>query len=374
MNKNDNDNGTTTNTNNNQITIIVSQSLPTLISMISYTILICFYAQVTYMASGKQRSNFYNITIPWIQNKLAQYIFIIYACIIFCNSVVPILSNQLMDVLIWIIILIFHLCLLISMSYFGVTLIYILDSNVSGGLGLRLIGMCVVCVISFVLRSFIDALELYKVLLLEGQQPQQHGGELNDVIILLPQFSLHYFNKMWNSSFGRDVMGYIMLEWVPAIIVLAMMHKSPSKQSTNHINNLDVSNTNSYVAGRNLPRNYTSHDDSLGGGAGVIMEGANEFSVVYEQQPTTFDIKGKTGGVGGGVTRSFSANGGVPGGHKQQQQPSNQRAFPSSFGMKRIGSGLGGSSGSGRGDESTALLGDRDKHHSYSGMSSQGDV
>ena len=212
-----------------------------------------------------------------------------------------------------------------------------MTGGVGLGLGLRFFTMCMVCAIAFSVRSMIEGFETLKVL-----------GKLNILVSLHPKFGC------WDDTFGRDVMGYLTLEWFPAIMVLLMMHKS-SGGTNSSTNNPDFSNSNNNGV-VNRPRNMTNDDTVTAMESGDFPTMSSVSDQHGQQQSVFFDTKPKTGTLG--VNRSFSANGGIPVPlatrtmmSQQSQQSANQRVMGASYGMLRSGSG-------GR-VETTSLIGEK---------------
>jgi len=345
----------------NNITITVAQSLPILTSMISYTILICFYAQVTFIATGRIQNM---QVIQKLKQSFVQVVYSIYASIIFFNSVIPTISNVWLDILIWTMMCLYHLCLCCSMAYFGSSLTSILKSSLAGGLGLRLVSMSIVCATMFFLRF---ALEGFKVLntvngfVIERREDDYSFSENTyryENVILFP---IHLDFGAWDTSFGRDVMGYITLEWLPAVFVLIMMHRASNKNHKNNHNGEGGGGNGNGNSGNGNVR--VSRVGGIGIGADDTMNAleGGQYSPVLDP----VDLKPKSGlmVMSGGVKKSYSANGGIPittrsmlnQNRQHQQSSSGQRAVAGSFGMLRTGS-AGGSSGGG---ETTSLLGEK---------------
>jgi hypothetical protein len=314
---------------NNDVTITVSRSLPTLTSMIAYTILTFFYAQVVFMASGKvNNAN----TLKHFRQSLVQTIYGIYGSIIFFNSVIPTISNKWFDILVWGMLCLYHFSLLFSMSYFGFLLLSFLKTNLTGGLGLRLIGMGAICTMTFLLRSILEGLVIISTYM------TANGLDGSNLV------PLSLGDGKWNSVFGRDVVGYIILEWLPAMLILYILHRS---------NGGDNSNSNG--AGTRS-RNGMGDDSASAMEGGQLYQNHMTSSLDHHgQQPTFIDTKPKHNI--GGVKRSMSANGGtfIPVSTRtsiqQQHQSTNQRVMATSSNMMRAGPG-------GRG-ETTSLLGEK---------------
>jgi len=322
-------------TEHNDITILVSRTLPTLTFILSYTILIFFYAQVTFIATGRSANNNNNNNMSmvnvnsgngcwmkpmYIEHTLLKLLYGIYGALIFFNNIIPIISMTILNFSVWAMLCLYHSVLFISMTYFGTSLVSVLKSNLTGGLGWRLIGMSFVCITTFLLHSILDGWEAYSIL-----YRISNGIKY---IHLFPTFNNHlHLVGLYDDGFGRDVVGYLFLEWLPAIFVLTMMHK----KSTNNNNNETA------VGMEGGPYSPVGFGGGGGGGAG------NADPHAQQQQLHIDNTKLKSSGLG--VKRSFSANGGAPI-HlvnrtmmQQQQQP--QQPQPTSSGQRILGSSYG---------------------------------
>lgn len=283
--------------------------------------------------------------LKWMQQSSTKIIFTIYAALIFFTNVIPAITNQWFEMWVWVLLCVYHLILLISMTYFGITLNSVLKTNITSDLGLRLIGMCVICSVTFLMRSIFEGFLVFRTC---------HKSVIAPFIAQTSSDIDVSKAGAWNGSFGRDVSGYLLLEWFPAIVVLILMHRSSNDR------NSDASHSHGNTVSTATRSRYFQYDDSVN-----AMEGG-ELNLSHNPQ---------------GINRSHSANGSVPvsisttrATMTQQQKGTNssnpaQRTMTTSFGMIRTLSGAAGVIGTGR-SETTALLGER-SHSAVSGMSNQ---
>lgn len=330
-----------------QITSIVSQTLPTLSSALSYIILVLFYAQVAITASGGAnggvptgpgigmsgngnvngstsasgsstgRGIFYLEHIDWILSRL---VYAGYALIVALNCVIPILTGEVLELLIWIILCVMYIVLFITMSFYGSQIMTMLGGNMGDGLGCRLLSMSTICCIGFALRAIVYGWDVYRGISGCGR--------------LFPDLP-----TWWNGSdeveFGRNAVGYLTMEWLPALSVLALMHRG----------NRQLGADESPAVGETLQ--YSP--------------------LALDQQ----EVK-KSGNIASGVKRSYSANGGVAIPHARttpyMQHHANQRVVASS---SSSGGAMSRSNSGGRPTETTSLLGTK-SHSAVASATSYG--
>lgn len=288
--------------------MIVSASLPTLSWLISFTILTCFYGQVTFMAMA--RSNHSN-TLNTVRTSVVQVVYGFYGSIIFFNRVIPVLTNKWFKILIWGLLSFYNALLFLSILYFGFSLATILKPNLNGGLGLRLIAMSVVCTMTFALRSILDGFIVFHVI--KGSQGS-----------LIP---FHSHQPGWDGIFGRNVSGYITLELLPTILVLIFMHKTTeSNTSTTGANSTSAKQKNaindetaaSLESGEMLPLDQHGQ---------IFLESKTKQGTIFAKRSNNLS--------NGNVSISKPSRPMMP----QQQGP---RVISASYGMMRTGASAKG--------------------------------
>lgn len=299
-----------------QITSIVAQTLPTLSSVLAYSVLIIFYAQVAMTASGG------SYALETLQTIIVKVAYAIYATLVGLNCVVPLLSGKYLYSILCGTLSLAFLLLFISMNYFGLKMIHLLKSTVSKMLGCRLVSMSTTCCIAFILRAIILGWQMY--------------SSVAPVGYLLP--SLPFGNDM----LSRYTIGYLSLEWFPDVAVLILMHrKKPTP-----------------------PENQDQSASNLEAGHGGYMSPIPDQQNAGHIQHQSHDGKKSEPIVSTGFARSHSANGGAAVGYSRppfSQQGHSSRIIASS----NVGNNLTASSrslsGGGRAAETLSLLGDKSK-------------
>lgn len=341
-----------------QITSIVSQTLPTLSSVLSYVILILFYVQVAItaagggvtMGSGPAGSGVGGVTgngnvhgnttasttstgkgvfdLVQIDRTVSRTAFAGYALIVALNCVIPILTGEALEFLIWSILCFMYMALFFTMSYYGSKIMMMLNGNMGDGLGCRLVSMSTICCISFVLRAFVYGWDVYRGLSGCGR--------------LFPDLPL-WWNGSDDVEFGRNAVGYLTMEWLPAISVAALMHKGNKQHGADE-------SAAALEAGQYSP---------------LVLDQQGQ---ILQQEPK------KSSSIASGVKRSYSANGGVAIPHARttpyMQHHQSHRVVASSS-TSSAGGTMSRSTSGGRPTETTSLLGVK-SHSAVASTSSYG--
>eukprot|EP01083_Nonionella_stella_P049560 132006_1 len=71
--------------------------------------------------------------------------------------------------------------------------------------------MSTVCCIAFMTRAILFSWDVYSAIYKVGR--------------FFPTLPDWWNGNYANNEFGRNVMGYLLIEWLPAAMVLALMHK-----------------------------------------------------------------------------------------------------------------------------------------------------
>ena len=336
-----------------QITSIVAQTLPTLASALAYTILILFYAQVTLTASGRPR------VFDAIEAFVARGSYAVYALLVGLNCVIPVITGEILTYTLWGLLSIVYLGLFVGMTYFGIRMMIILRSSMTGVLGCRLMGMSTVCCIAFLLRSITYGGEVY--------------AGISKVDMLLPPL------PFWDGEFGRKVVGYLALEWLPNLFVLVLMRgRKNGNGESSEPSSSDANASASASASANAVVQMEGGMQQMQGQLAPLRVDQQQQQYLYQQvqggqgqsqglgqfQFQQQDGKRERGEgiVGGGINRSYSANGGVAipfaNGRPSVMQP-NQPRMNLSGGVVNANSSTMRRSTSGGRPEVVSLLGDR---------------
>jgi len=243
----------------------------------------------------------------------------------------------------------------------------------TGVLGCRLMGMSTVCCIVFLLRSITYGGEVY--------------AGISKVGMLLPPLPLPFWDG--DGEFGRTVVGYLAMEWLPNLFVLVLMRgrkngngesSEPSSSDANASASASANananaNANAVVQmeggmqqmqGQLAPLRVDQQQQQylyqqVQGGQGQSQGQSQGLGQFQFQQQDGKRERGE-GIVGGGINRSYSANGGVAipfaNGRPSVMQP-NQPRMNLSGGVVNANSSTMRRSTSGGRPEVVSLLGDR---------------
>lgn len=295
-----------------QISCIVAQTLPILSSALAYTVLVMFYAQVTLTATGGTTA------IEPIQSLIVKGSYSLYAVLVGLNCVIPVVTGKILFFSLHGVFCFVYLCLFISMSYFGLRMINLLRSNMPNVLGCRLIGMSTICCVAFILRSILFGMEVYSGL-----------GKAGVIF--------------WDYLPGKEMVGYLVFELLPAACVLLMMHRKKTNASE-------------------------AQDQAVSMEAGI----QGQVSPFIETQGHAYGQNLQSEGKKGenittpGVKRSFSANGSTAVPFSRQHNQGQHRMASNS------GSNLMSKSVSNSRPETVSLLGDKSQIAVVSAANSSG--
>ncbi len=138
-------------------------------------------------------------------------------------------------------------------------------------------------------------------------------------------------------------MGYLLIEWLPAAVVLALMHKKRREPTS---------------SGRNAGAEETVAALEAGQYSPLVLDQHGHHPQQHGHHPQ--EIR-KNVSIGTGVKRSYSANGGVAIPHARAQpyvqHHPNQRAIASSFAASSMGGMISRTGSGGRSSEAASLLG-----------------
>lgn len=302
-------------TDTEQITSIVSWTLPTLSSAIAYAILILFYAQVVATSNGRPS------LFDKYEGLVVKGAYITYAAIVAFNCVIPVLSGRFLLLAVWVVLCGIYLSLFLSMIINALQMMNLLKGSMNAALGCRLGIMSAICCVAFMIRSVIYGWEVY--------------AGLMDGARLFPDISY------WNGVFGRTVLGYLLLEWFPALTAMSLMHRKEkevpaAEQSDSALMQLES-----------------------GVGIGTVIGQLSPF--MNSIQPINTEGVAATSGESG-VKRSMSASGGTAPPFRRpmpmQQNQNQQRLLGPTLTSSSDGNVMSRSMSSGR-PETESLLGDK---------------
>lgn len=196
---------------------IFSRTLPDMAFASAFSLLVLFYAQLVGTASGgSPRGLTLLLTKPGLFATANLVVYALYGLLFFLTGFVPIIPYTVFQTIVWSILCAVYLLLLCLLSYFGPVLVTLLKPSLArrSGLAARLIIMCVLCAAVFLSRTVCFGLA---VLLADVKYT---NGLVSN---LVPDDTY--------SHFGRDLIGYSLLELGPALAILALMHQSKRQRS-----------------------------------------------------------------------------------------------------------------------------------------------
>jgi len=210
---------------------IMARSVPDLAFATSYSLLVVFYAQLAGTASAggpkglslllSQRGLF------GIANAVI-YTFYFFMLGLAYLSVIPLLLFEIVN---WVLLCALYGSLLFVLTHFGPMLVRLLGPSLtkpsSQGLALRLVAMCLVCTLVFLSRVLCFGLAIIHF---DGRYT---NGMLPHLMFPPPQATDIVTSEYLDDNvLRRDLFGYALLELLPSLAILLMMHPLSSSSSS----------------------------------------------------------------------------------------------------------------------------------------------
>lgn len=275
---------------------IFSRTLPDLAFASAFSLLVLFYAQLAGTAAGGGPRGLSSILIrKGLFEAFNAIIYGIYGLLLLFTGIIPLIPYTIFQTIVWSMLCIIYLLLFILLSYFGPVLVMLLKPSLArrSALACRLIFMCVLCAVVFLSRTITFGLAVWK-----ADVRYTHGVVPNLVI----PFS------SYGSMFGRDALGYALLELLPSLAILLMMHQ-PRKISDSSANRgvggaVPHSQSPGMIAPSGPP---VSGGRAHGGGIGIVG-GAHHQHPHHQQQYHHSHSPGTEVGLVGGMRRVTSGS------------------------------------------------------------------
>jgi len=251
---------------------IMARSLPDLAFASAFSLLVFFYAQLAGTASaGGPRGLSLVLSrrgLFAMGNIFLYSLYFLLLALAFFN-IIPLLLFEMIN---WALLFLLYGSLLFVLTYFGPVLVSLLGPSLtkpsSQGLAIRLISMCVVCTLVFLSRMLCFGLAMVKT---DGRFT--HG--LVPYWILPPPVANDVISSEYldEDVLLRDLFGYALLELLPSLAVLIMMHPSSSASTTAAGDGMLTSNpasvsSDSARSGNEARPLLQQQLQSAGGGAG----------------------------------------------------------------------------------------------------------
>ncbi len=210
---------------------IMARSVPDLAFATSYSLLVVFYAQLAGTASAggpKGLSLFLSQRSVFKKANLVIYtLYFVMLGLAYLN-VIPLLLYEMAN---WVLLWALYGSLLFVLTYFGPMLVRLLGPSLtkpsSQGLAVRLVGMCIVCTLVFLSRFLCFTLAI-----------MHSDGRYTNGLVPHFMFPPPKANDVVESEYldedilKRDLFGYALLELLPSLAILLMMHPLPSSHSS----------------------------------------------------------------------------------------------------------------------------------------------
>lgn len=201
---------------------IFSRTLPDMCFASAFSLLVLFYAQLAGTASGGGPQGLsYILTRRRLFQTANIIVYAIYTFLFIFTAFVPHVPYALFQTCIWSMLCFIYAALLGTLSYFGPQLLKLLRPSLArrSALAMRLSTTCIVCAAVFLSRTVCFAIAVY-----DTDYKWTHG-------IVASAIPSHAYQR----QFDQNLLGYTMLELLPSVIILAMMHqrapRSGSSQS-----------------------------------------------------------------------------------------------------------------------------------------------
>jgi len=282
---------------------IVSRTLPDLAFASAFSLLVLFYAQLAGTAAGGGPRGLSSILIrKGLFEAFNAIIYGTYGLLFLFTGIIPLIQYNIFQAVVWSMLCIIYLLLFVTLSYFGPVLVMLLKPSLArrSALACRLIFMCALCALVFLSRTITFGLAIWK-----ADIRYTHGVVPNLVIPL----------SSYGSMFGRDALGYALLELLPSLAILIIMHQPQKVPGVRAGRGVGAPGQHSQSAGIILPSGIVSTAPPvaggrvLGGGGIGIVGGAHHHHHPHQQQQYHHGHSpGTEVGVIGGMRRITSGS------------------------------------------------------------------
>ena len=234
---------------------IVSRTLPDLVFASAFSLIVIFYAQLASSVipsspttndstDTKRKFNCLSelgkaLTIKGLYKVWNMILYAFYGFLLFFG-IIPLISTVAFQYIMYSMLTLIYFSLFSLLSYFGLLLYSTLKSsfNRRSALSKRLVGMCAVCITVFGSRTLGFGLALWNTSLSYKKETnyvhlfnfdKNDGGD-NDNANSDRYTSYTSYNS-WTSHFGRDAVQDFIIELIPSLIILAMMHQRKPRRT-----------------------------------------------------------------------------------------------------------------------------------------------
>lgn len=204
--------------------LIFARTFPDLAFFTAFSLLVLFYAQLAGTASGSGPRGLSIILLrPGYFRNGNVILYVSYLILLCITTLFPgQLSRKVFQSLVWLFLCVLYLLLFSALAYFGPVLVNLLRPSLAkrSGLAIRLIGMCIICSLIFISRGVsFGAAGFFSDI------KYRHG--------FIPSAIINVNTESEPLVFVRDNIGYTLLEVIPSLAILFMMHqKRPANADT----------------------------------------------------------------------------------------------------------------------------------------------
>lgn len=196
--------------------VIFFRTFPDLSFFSAFSLLVLFYAQLagTASASGPHGLSVILQRPGYFRNGNV-FLYLCYFVFLSITVLFPTkLSPKSFQSIMWLFLCLLYLLLFVILAYFGPVLLSFLRPSLAkrSGLAFRLITMCILCILIFVSRSITFGLAGFNL-------------KIKCSFIVIPSGFVKISSYSAPILFVRHSVGYILLEVIPSLIILFMMHQ-----------------------------------------------------------------------------------------------------------------------------------------------------
>ena len=192
-----------------------ARTLPDLVFASTFSLLVLFYAQLAGTASGGPKGLSIILLQPGYFRNVNIIVYIGYFVLLLFTLFYPgDFSQKIFQSAVWLFLSVLYFILLVILAYFGPVLVNLLRPSLAkrSDLAIRLVAMCILCYIIFLSRCISFALGVFR-----DDIRFTHG--------FIPVDLIKVDSEEDPKVFLRDCIGYGLLELVPSLAILYMMHQ-----------------------------------------------------------------------------------------------------------------------------------------------------
>lgn len=276
---------------------IFSRTLPELAFASAFSLIVLFYAQLAGTAAGGGPRGLSSILIRrGLFEGFNALIYGVYGLLFLFTGIISLIPYTIFQAVVWSMLCIIYLLLFLLLSYFGPVLVTLLKPSLArrSALACRLIFMCVLCALVFLSRTICFGLAVWL-----ADVQYTHG--------VIPNLVIPF--SSYGSVFGRDALGYALLELLPSLAILLIMHQPRKASSSTESRGVGVAIPQSQSQGMTPPSGPQVASGRAHGGVIGVVGGTHQQPHPRQQQQYHHNHSpGTEVGVVGGIRRVTSGS------------------------------------------------------------------